>query len=40
NGRRHKLCWLEQTEFVRMAVQFNAIIVPFGSSESLEGKTC
>jgi hypothetical protein len=29
-GESHKLFWPAQTEFVRMAAQFNAIIVPFG----------
>ncbi|KAF0908345.1 hypothetical protein E2562_024757 [Oryza meyeriana var. granulata] len=29
-GEEHRLFWPDQTEFVRMAAQFNATIVPFG----------
>ncbi|KAL6627861.1 hypothetical protein ACP70R_031587 [Stipagrostis hirtigluma subsp. patula] len=29
-GEEHRLFWPSQTEFVRMAAQFNATIVPFG----------
>ncbi|KAL6884501.1 hypothetical protein ACP4OV_010437 [Aristida adscensionis] len=29
-GEQHRLFWPAQTEFVRMAAQFNATIVPFG----------
>lgn len=29
-GEEHRLFWPTQTEFVRLAAQFNATIVPFG----------
>jgi len=29
-GEEHRLFWPTQTEFLRLAAQFNATIVPFG----------
>lgn len=29
-GEEHRLFWPSKTEFVRLAAQFNATIVPFG----------
>jgi hypothetical protein len=34
-GEEHRLFWPTQTEFVRLAAQFNATIVPFGVVDDL-----